>query len=41
VIITNHKSYDYAAILAKANFVFDTRNAMANVLDDTGKVQRL
>jgi UDP-N-acetyl-D-glucosamine dehydrogenase len=41
VIITNHKSYDYAAILAKAKFVFDTRNAMAHVPDDTGKVERL
>jgi UDP-N-acetyl-D-glucosamine dehydrogenase len=41
VIITNHTSYDYGAILAKAKFVFDTRNAMAHVPDDTGKVERL
>jgi UDP-N-acetyl-D-glucosamine dehydrogenase len=41
VIITNHKSYDYAEILAKAQFVFDTRNAMAHVRADNAKLERL
>jgi UDP-N-acetyl-D-glucosamine dehydrogenase len=29
VVITNHKTYDYAAILAQAALVVDTRNAFA------------
>ena len=28
VIITNHKSYDYPAILAAARLIIDTRNAL-------------
>jgi UDP-N-acetyl-D-glucosamine dehydrogenase len=28
VIITNHSSYDYAAIIAAASFIFDSRNAL-------------
>lgn len=31
VIITNHSSYDYPAILAKSRLIFDTRNALGNL----------
>jgi UDP-N-acetyl-D-glucosamine dehydrogenase len=41
VIVTNHKSYDYAAILAQAKFVFDSRNALAKLVKDDPKVVRL
>jgi UDP-N-acetyl-D-glucosamine dehydrogenase len=40
VIITNHKAYDYKAIVESAAFVFDSRNATRLVADD-GKVVRL
>jgi UDP-N-acetyl-D-glucosamine dehydrogenase len=39
VIITNHKAYDYAAIVNAAKFVFDSRNATRKVTSD--KVVRL
>ncbi len=29
VIVTNHSSYDYAAIVGAASFIFDSRNALA------------
>ena len=41
VIITNHKVYDYQAILNEAKFVFDSRNATRKVAADGGKVVRL
>jgi UDP-N-acetyl-D-glucosamine dehydrogenase len=41
VIITNHKAYDYEAIVKSAKFVFDSRNATRKVADDGGKVVRL
>jgi len=41
VIVTNHKSYDYRAILAEAKFIFDTRNALGKLADSEGKVVRL
>jgi UDP-N-acetyl-D-glucosamine dehydrogenase len=41
VIITNHKVYDYQAILKEARFVFDSRNATRMVAKDAGKVVRL
>ena len=41
VIITNHKAYDYRAIVESAAFVFDSRNATRSVLNDNGKVVRL
>ena len=41
VIITNHKEYDYNAIVDAAKFVFDTRNATRKVSDEVGKVVRL
>jgi len=41
VIITNHKVYDYKAIVDSAKFVFDSRNATRKVVKDSGKVVRL
>ena len=41
VIVTNHKVYDYAAIVAAAKFVFDSRNATRKFVQDGGKVVRL
>jgi UDP-N-acetyl-D-glucosamine dehydrogenase len=41
VIITNHKVYDYEAIVKEAKFVFDSRNATRKVADTGGKVVRL
>lgn len=41
VIITNHKAYDYAAILASANLIFDSRNALGAAGRDNPKVVRL
>lgn len=41
VIITNHKQYDYAAILEAAKLVVDTRNAMGQVGQHSSKVVKL
>ena len=41
VIITNHKDYDYEAIVKEARFVFDSRNATRKVSDTGEKVVRL
>lgn len=41
VIITNHKEYDYEAIVASAKFVFDSRNATRKVSGASDKVVRL
>jgi UDP-N-acetyl-D-glucosamine dehydrogenase len=41
IIITHHKSYDYGSILEQSKFVFDTRNALGNLVDREGKVARL
>jgi len=41
VIITNHKVYDYKAIVDCAKFVFDSRNATRKVVKDSEKVVRL
>lgn len=41
VIITNHKVYDYAAILDAAKFIFDTRNALGKLGKNNPKVVRL
>jgi UDP-N-acetyl-D-glucosamine dehydrogenase len=41
VIITNHKAYDYAAILESAQFIFDSRNAMGKLGKENPKVVRL
>jgi UDP-N-acetyl-D-glucosamine dehydrogenase len=41
VIVTNHSSYDYAAILKNAKLIVDTRNALKNTGRDHPKVVRL
>ena len=41
VIVTNHKVYDYNAIVAAAQFVFDSRNATRKVVQPGEKVVRL
>ncbi len=41
VIITNHSSYDYAAILEQAKFIFDSRNALGKMGKNNPKVVRL
>jgi UDP-N-acetyl-D-glucosamine dehydrogenase len=41
VIVTNHAVYDYASILSRARFVFDTRNALGKVPGEREKVVRL
>lgn len=41
VIVTDHKVYDYEAIVREAKFVFDSRNATRKVADSGGKVVRL
>jgi UDP-N-acetyl-D-glucosamine dehydrogenase len=41
VIITNHKVYDYKAIVESSAFVFDSRNATRNVAAGLDKVVRL
>jgi UDP-N-acetyl-D-glucosamine dehydrogenase len=41
VIITDHKAYDYKAIVECAAFVFDSRNATRKFVLDTEKIVRL
>ncbi|NJC97152.1 MAG: UDP-N-acetyl-D-glucosamine dehydrogenase, partial [Anaerolineae bacterium] len=41
VIVTNHKGYDYEAIVKEAKFVFDSRNATRKVAGVGDKVVRL
>ncbi len=41
VIITDHKVYDYEAIVREAKFVFDSRNATRKVVNAGEKVVRL
>ncbi len=41
VIITDHRVYDYKAIIESSAFVFDSRNATRNIAADAGKVVRL
>jgi UDP-N-acetyl-D-glucosamine dehydrogenase len=41
VIVTDHKVYDYEAIVASAKFVFDSRNATRKAVKDNEKVVRL
>ena len=40
-IITNHKTYDYSAILKEANLLVDARNALGNLAKNNPKVIRL
>jgi len=41
MIVTNHKAYDYPAILAAARLLVDTRNALGPLGKDNPKVKRL
>ena len=41
VIITNHRAYDYQAIVEASSFVFDSRNATRSVANGLDKVVRL
>ena len=41
VIVTNHKVYDYPAILAAAKFIFDSRNALGKLGKGNERVIRL
>jgi UDP-N-acetyl-D-glucosamine dehydrogenase len=41
VVVTNHKDYDYEAIIDAAAFVFDTRNATGKFGKENPKVVRL
>ena len=41
VAVTNHKVYDYQAILDVAKFIFDSRNALGKLGKDSPKVERL
>ncbi len=41
VIVTNHKVYDYPAILEAAKFIFDSRNALGKLGKENPKVERL
>jgi UDP-N-acetyl-D-glucosamine dehydrogenase len=41
VVITNHSTYDYAAILESADFIFDSRNALGKLGKENPKVVRL
>ncbi len=41
VIVTNHKVYDYPAILKAAKFIFDSRNALGKAGKANPKVARL
>ena len=41
VIVTNHKSYNYAAILDQAKLIVDTRNALGKMGKKSSKVVRL
>jgi UDP-N-acetyl-D-glucosamine dehydrogenase len=41
VAVTNHRDYDYPAILQAAKFLFDSRNALGALGKDNPKVERL
>jgi UDP-N-acetyl-D-glucosamine dehydrogenase len=41
VIVTNHSSYDFPAILDAASFIFDSRNALGKAGKESAKVCRL
>ena len=41
VIVTNHKSYNYQAILADASLIIDTRNVLGQTGKNHPKVVRL
>jgi hypothetical protein len=39
--VTDHKAYDYVAILKEAKFIFDSRNALGKLAKGNEKVVRL
>ncbi len=41
IIVTNHKVYDYPAIIKAARFVFDSRNATGKLGKESENVERL
>ena len=41
VIVTDHKVYDYEAIIKNAQFIFDSRNATRTFIKDSEKIARL
>lgn len=41
VIVTNHRVYDYDAIVREAKFIFDTRNATGKIASGKEKVEKL
>ncbi len=41
IIVTNHKEYDYNAIIESAKFIFDSRNATGKIGKNSEKVERL
>ena len=41
IIVTNHTSYDYKAILEAAKFIFDSRNALGKIGKNNPKVVKL
>jgi UDP-N-acetyl-D-glucosamine dehydrogenase len=41
VVVTNHKVYDYPAILEEAKLIVDTRNAYGSIARENPKVVRL
>jgi UDP-N-acetyl-D-glucosamine dehydrogenase len=41
IIITNHKEYDYKAIIESAKFIFDSRNATGKLGKNSEKVEIL
>ena len=41
VVITDHRAYDYDAIIDAASFVFDSRNALGKLAKDNPKIERL
>ncbi len=41
VIVTNHRTYDYEAIVQSAKLVFDTRNATRKVIKNNERIVRL
>ncbi len=41
IVVTNHKVYDYPAILEKSRLIFDTRNAYGKIAKNDPRVVRL
>jgi UDP-N-acetyl-D-glucosamine dehydrogenase len=41
IIVTDHKNYDYPAIMEAASFIFDSRNALGKLARNNSKVERL